>query len=127
MLSDPCCTAEGAGAPGDATQVLEALLAINGGDSGSGEAGANAAVMIYDPAVATICAGAGVGAELQVRVGGKSGAVAGSPVDMTVTVTAVVKGLTQTHYGAVMSMGDAVALSVVGTDIELVVITVSVL
>ena len=48
-----------------------------------------------------------------------------SPVDLTVVVTSVVKGLTQTHYGAVMTMGDAVALTVVGTDIELVVITVS--
>ena len=81
----PPHTHAGAGAPGDATQVLEALLAVNGGGSSGGirGGGANAAVMIYDPAVAKICTGAGVGAELQVRVGGKSGVVAGRSVNNT--------------------------------------------
>lgn len=57
----------GAGAPGDATQVLEALLHRNSASSGP----LQAAVMLWDPVVTALCAGAGVGAKLNVRIGGK--------------------------------------------------------
>ena len=97
----------GGGAPGDGTQVLQALL----------EARADAAVMLYDPMVAQLAAGAGPGASLQVRLGGKSGRVSGQPLDLAVTVTAVRKALTQQFMGAPVSMGDAVALRCGPVDI----------
>lgn len=108
----------GAGAPGDATQVLAALLERNTAGNPI-----QAAVMLWDPVVTKLCAGAGVGAELSVRVGGKSGVVSGSPVDLRVQVTAVTPKLTQTFLGGPIAMGDSVCLRIVGTELDVVTVT----
>ena len=68
----------GGGAPSDSTFVLRALL----------ERGVkNAAVaMMWDPIVVRLAMSAGVGATMNVRLGGKMGPMSGDPLDLTVTV-----------------------------------------
>jgi microcystin degradation protein MlrC len=98
----------GGGAPADGTQVLAALIARGVRD---------ACVCLWDPMVAQIAIGAGVGAELDVRLGGKSGRCAGRPLDLPVTVTNIVEGLTQASPVDAGNMGDAAALHHDGIDI----------
>lgn len=71
----------GAGAPSDSTFVLRQILDRNMKDIAIG--------MIWDPVLVRICCEAGVGAEVQARIGGKIGAVSGDPVDATVIVRAI--------------------------------------
>tara|TARA_R110000751_G_C13662401_1_gene469314 strand:- start:451 stop:882 length:432 start_codon:yes stop_codon:yes gene_type:complete len=53
---------------------------------------------------------AGVGAEMQVRIGGKIGPMSGDPVDLNVTVRGIARDAVQ-HLGtAAMNMGDCVWL-----------------
>jgi microcystin degradation protein MlrC len=77
--SDNC----GAGAPGDSTFVLRWLLDHQVPDA--------ALAIFYDPEVVKIASRAGIGAVLPVRLGGKMGAASGNPVDITVTVHAMLR------------------------------------
>ncbi|SLN56142.1 hypothetical protein ROA7450_02903 [Roseovarius albus] len=80
----------GGGAPGDSTFVLRAIL----------ERGlANVTTGIYwDPAAVRICEDAGENAHLTLRIGGKTCADSGDPVDISVSVMKIAKGLGQ-HLG----------------------------
>jgi microcystin degradation protein MlrC len=98
----------GGGAPGDGTQVLAALIARGVRD---------ACVCLWDPMAARVAIGAGVGAELDLRVGAKSGAGAGHPLDLHVHVTGVARALTQASLYLAREMGDAAALHYEGIDI----------
>lgn len=98
----------GGGAPGDGTQLLEALLARGVHDT---------ALWLWDPDVAHAAFDAGPGAELAVRLGGKSGACAGNPLDLKVTVTACKRDLSQRSPVAAAEMGDAAALCCRGIDV----------
>lgn len=71
----------GGGAMGDATFVLRALL----------DADISNAVLGYfwDLVAIHLCRSAGVGATLNLRIGGKCGPLSGDPVDMKVTVRAI--------------------------------------
>jgi microcystin degradation protein MlrC len=103
----------GGGAPSDATFVLRYML----------ERGiTNAAIgMFWDPIVVQLAKAAGVGARLQVRLGGKMGPMSGDPLDLSVTVTGVIDNMTQewpqTSGALLMQCGDAVALHAHGIDI----------
>ena len=99
----------GGGAPSDSTFLLRAILdrRIRGVASG----------IYWDPVVTRICAGAGIGATLDVRLGGKLGPASGDPVDLTVTVLGHGTGLTQPFGGGQMQMGEAVWLEVDGVDL----------
>jgi microcystin degradation protein MlrC len=81
----------GGGAPGDSTFFLAALI----------ERGITDAVVgcIHDPAVAAICADAGVEAHLPVRLGGKAGPTSGAPLDLEVEVMAVKEDHDQGVFG----------------------------
>ena len=104
----------GGGAPSDSTFVLKALL-----DRGV----TNAAVaMIWDPIVVQLAQAAGVGAQLQVRLGGKMGPTSGDPLDLTVKVIGVIEGMIQQwpqQGGEALPVpcGDSVALRCNGIDI----------
>lgn len=121
----------GGGGPGDGTFVLKAL--IEAGKQRVSEKHGNhlsAALMLWDNNVARVCAGAGVGSRLHVRLGGKAGPVSGDPLDLKIQVTAVHQALTQQFLGGVLQMGDAVALRVLehggescANEIDVVVIT----
>ena len=104
----------GGGAPSDSTFVLKALLA---------RGVTNAAVaMIWDPIVVQLAQAAGVGAQLQVRLGGKMGPTSGDPLDLTVKVVGVIKEMIQ-HWpqqggeALLVPCGDSVALHCNGIDI----------
>lgn len=81
----------GGGAPGDATFMLEALIARGMTNTALG--------IIWDPGVVRICKDAGPGAKLDLRLGGKTSRLSGDPVDLQVTVMAIKHGLGQ-HLGA---------------------------
>ena len=71
----------GGGAPGDATYILEALL----------ERGVESAAIysLRDPVAVSIAMSAGVGAQLDMRIGAKFAPMSGKPLDLHVTVTQV--------------------------------------
>jgi microcystin degradation protein MlrC len=88
----------GGGAPSDSTFVLRRLVErkVKGVALGC----------IWDPVAVGFCAEAGIGAALNLRIGGKSGPVSGLPIDLRVTVRAIVDDHSQgglsgdrAHYG----------------------------
>ncbi len=90
----------GGGAPSDSTFVLRRLL-----ERGIGNAVLGA---FWDLGAVRLCADAGVGAVIDLRVGGKCGPASGAPVDLRVTVREVSLQHEQTSFGARMPMGPSV-------------------
>lgn len=74
----------GGGAPGDSTEILRTFI----------EQGLQDAVLLYmvDPEVIAQATAAGVGAEIDVLMGGKSDPIQGPPIPMRVTVRAISQG-----------------------------------
>jgi microcystin degradation protein MlrC len=101
----------GGGAPGDATFLLEAIL----------ERGiTNVVTGIYwDPIALRICREAGVGARLDLRLGGKCGPMSGRPVDLAVTVKKLASGLTQRFGDLPAPLGEMAWVEANGVDIVL--------
>jgi len=99
----------GGGGPGDSTHVLRFLL---------DRSATNAVVgALCDPVVAQICAEAGVGARLDVRLGGKTGPASGDPLDLTVEVRAVNDDFSAPGLNFSQPMGRTVWLRCDGVDI----------
>jgi microcystin degradation protein MlrC len=71
----------GAGAPSDSTYLIGGLI-----DAGVANAGA---AFIFDPVAVQIATAAGVGARLPLRIGGKTCAFSGPPLDLDVAVVAL--------------------------------------
>lgn len=102
----------GSGAPGDATFILRRLL----------ERGiANVALgPMWDPGAARIAIDAGVGANLGLRIGGKTSAMSGEPVDVMCKVLAVHRDMVMTGLsGTPAPMGDCVRVETQGIEIIL--------
>ena len=79
----------GAGAPGDATHLLRAMLEAAAADRSKRLAFG----FVFDPAVAAQAHAAGVGAELQISLGGKlDPELAGRPIRGTATVKVLTDG-----------------------------------
>jgi microcystin degradation protein MlrC len=100
----------GGGAPGDNTSLLRAVM----------ERGLRNAALgsFYDPMVAQVCADAGEGSTLEVRLGGKCGRASGQPVDLRVRVQAVRGAFQQTGFpGTKMEMGLTVWLEADGLNV----------
>ena len=92
----------GAGAPGDATFVLAALLDAGIGNVASG--------LYYDPDVVAAATDAGVGASITATLGGKLEPMSGQPISMDLSVMAIRSGAAQ-HLGPGLEpMGTAVWL-----------------
>jgi len=99
----------GGGAAGDSTFIARAL--IERGITGAAVGG------IWDPIAVDICRGAGVGAKLGLRLGGKAGPWSGEPLDLQVTVTGVFDDmLAEGLSGSVRPMGATVALEADGIE-----------
>jgi microcystin degradation protein MlrC len=96
----------GGGAGSDSTFLLEALLEarIDGVALG----------MIWDPVAVNFAHDAGVGASIDLRLGGKTGATAGSPLDVRATVTAVREDAAQRALGLELTLGRSAALEIDG-------------
>lgn len=103
----------GGGAPGDNVSLLRAMLARGVTHAALGA--------VWDPMSALVCAEAGIGARLMLRLGGKCGASSGDPLDLMVTVRAVSESHRQTGLGgAPESMGLSVWLACDGIDIVVI-------
>lgn len=95
----------GGGAMSDSTFVLRTLLQAGIGNTAVG--------LYWDLGAVSLCKSAGVGATLDLRIGGKCGPLSGEPVDLRVTVRAIREGYTQSTLGGgqgggVTPMGTAV-------------------
>jgi microcystin degradation protein MlrC len=101
----------GGGAPGDSTFILRALL-----DQGFRH---TVAGCYYDPVAAGLAADAGVGAVIDLRVGGKLGPTSGDPVDLLAEVRGIVHDHWQTALGGRTPLGLSVWIHVDGIDLVL--------
>lgn len=104
----------GGGAPGDATFALRWLLDHHIEDA--------ALAIFYDPEVVKLALKAGSGATLPIRLGGKMGPFSGDPVDLEVTVGAMIRNYLhafpqQSGEPMLFRVGEAVALRHGGIDI----------
>jgi microcystin degradation protein MlrC len=81
----------GAGAASDSTYVLAALIERHVTHAALG--------MIWDPMAVRSCHDAGVGARLDLRIGGKAGRLSGSPIDADVEVTSLRTDAMQALFG----------------------------
>ena len=77
----------GGGASGDSTFILRRVLERQLANVVLG--------CLWDPGAVLICLSAGVGATLDLRIGGKCGPASGQPLDLRVTVRAIVENHTQ--------------------------------
>ena len=90
----------GAGAASDSTFALAALIDAKICDIAIG--------YIWDPQAVWLCEEGGIGATIQLRIGGKVGPESGQPVDVQVTVKAVVEDAQQDFGSSSMAMGKAI-------------------
>jgi len=101
----------GGGTAGDATVILEEMLA---------RGITNAAVgMIWDPIAVQICMAAGEGAEIPLRFGAKSAPGTGHPIDGLVKVVKVVPSAEMRFGDSIAPFGDAAHIRLQGIDIIL--------
>jgi microcystin degradation protein MlrC len=108
VLGD-CGDNPGGGAAGDSTHFLAAIL----------ERGCENAVVgvLWDPFVVDICASAGLGALIDVRLGGKCSPASGAPLDLQVEVMAVREDHEPACDLGAQKMGRSVWLRSAGVDI----------
>lgn len=103
----------GGGAPGDSTFLLRRLLERNVRGVVAGT--------YYDPIAVELCAEAGAGATIDLRIGGKMGPASGDPLDLRVIVRAIVDDHAQTAMdrSGPSELGRSAWVSVDGIDIAL--------
>jgi microcystin degradation protein MlrC len=97
----------GGGAPADSTFFARAILERGLTDVGL--------AIFYDPQAVAFCHEVGIGAELELRVGGKLGPTSGDPLDVRATVRGLARKATQTGLGGgLVALGDAAWIEVAG-------------
>jgi microcystin degradation protein MlrC len=103
----------GGGAPGDATFLLRRIFERNLSNVASGA--------YYDPIAVQMCAEAGAGATIDLRIGGKLGPASGEPLDVRAHIRAVVDGYAQTSMDDTgpVPLGKSAWIEVGGVDIVL--------
>ena len=94
----------GLGAAGDSTFVIARLLARG--------IGGVAVAPLWDPVAVTIAFDAGLGATLNMRIGGKLGESSGDPLDLQVTVMGLARDARQPFGGGSAKLGDVAWLRV---------------
>ncbi len=101
----------GGGTAGDATFVLRRFIerGVRGAAFGT----------IWDPLAVKLCMAAGVGARMPLRIGAKLASKHGQPVDVDVTVKAVVPGAIQHFRDSVVPLGDSAAVEFDGIEVIL--------
>jgi microcystin degradation protein MlrC len=101
----------GGGTAGDATVILEELLARGVTNAALG--------LIWDPIAVQICFAAGEGAEIPLRFGAKSAPGTGNPVDGRVTVVKLTPNAEMRFGDSIAPFGDAAHIRLSGIDIVL--------
>lgn len=102
----------GGGSPGDGTHLLRAMLDADLQDAAFG--------FVADPEVADAAHRAGVGARIDVRLGGKHGDLHGEPVETTATVRTLSDGrivLQHMLKGVRLNLGPSARLRCGGVDV----------
>lgn len=103
----------GAGGSSDTTGMLRALIALDAQDAALGN--------FHDPEAARAAHAAGVGAEIEVALGGRSGVAGDAPFVTRATVAALSDGkvhATGPYYGGThIDMGPSAALAIGGTRV----------
>lgn len=101
----------GGGTAGDATVILEELIARGVTDVAVGT--------VWDPIAVQICMAAGEGAEIPLRFGAKSAPETGAPVDKIVTVKRLVPNAEMRFGESFAPFGDAAWINFDGIDVIL--------
>ncbi|OHV78502.1 M81 family metallopeptidase [Ensifer sp. LCM 4579] len=101
----------GGGTAGDATVVLQELLASGVTDAAIGT--------IWDPMAVQICMAAGEGAEIPLRFGAKSAPGTGDPIDGIVSIMRLVRNAEMRFGESLAPFGDAAHIRYRGIDIIL--------
>lgn len=101
----------GGGTAGDATILLETMLARGTKDAAIGT--------IWDPVAVQICMSAGEGASIPLRFGAKSAPGTGQPVDREVTVTKLVQNAQMRFGESDVPFGDCAAIRFDGIEVIL--------
>ncbi|MBL8315631.1 MAG: M81 family metallopeptidase [Rubrivivax sp.] len=102
----------GGGAAGDSTYLLQRLLARAIGPAAIGP--------LWDPMAVRFAFEAGVGAQLPLRVGGKTGPLSGEPVDAIWTVQALAHDMTMRSLsGAAIELGHCACVATAGVSVIL--------
>lgn len=102
----------GGGAGGDATHVLERLIERDVDNAVIGP--------LWDPVAVSYCIQAGVGAKLDIRVGGKVSRFSGKPLDVSLEVLAVARNATQDGLsGTTAPLGDVAVVKIGGVKVVL--------
>lgn len=101
----------GGGTAGDATVILEELLARGVTDVAVGT--------IWDPIAVQICFAAGEGAEIPLRFGAKSAPFTGNPIDRRVVVKTLKRNAKMRFGDSFASFGDAAVVHFDGVDVIL--------
>jgi microcystin degradation protein MlrC len=103
----------GGGAAGDSTFILRRLLERQVGGAALGP--------LWDPQVVHLAFEAGVGATLDLRLGGKTSPLSGDPVDARCTVLALQSDLSMSGLaGTRVAMGDCALLQIDGVQVVVV-------
>lgn len=111
VCADPADNA-GGGAPSDSTTFLRRLI----------ERGLEGVAVgpIWDPIAVRFCFGAGEGARIRLRFGGKTAPSSGDPIDGEVEVIKTIRNATQTFGAAQVSIGDAASIRLGGVEVVLI-------
>lgn len=102
----------GAGAASDNTTMIHRLI----------ERKVEGAVVlpVWDPGAVSFCTRAGLGAEMDLRFGGKAASTSGPPVDARVTVIGLAENPSQRFGGAVSRCGPSAGIRLNGIEVVLV-------
>jgi microcystin degradation protein MlrC len=113
VMADPADN-PGGGEGGDNTRILRGLV----------ERGVTAAAVatIWDPVAVMFAHAAGLGARFPLRLGGKTGPMAGQPLDLEVEVIGLTDDLVQRYSGVEGHLGAAAGLRCGGVEISVAAI-----
>lgn len=105
----------GGGVAGDATHILRHMLQRGLDNFG--------VATLWDPIAVSFCHAAGEGAELELRIGGKSSWHGGEPLDLRVTIRKVMDHGWQSFRNSRVNLGRVAVIRPVGTKIDIILIT----
>ena len=113
VIADACDN-PGGGAGSDSTFILDAVLQAGLTDYVFG--------LYWDPVAVQFAKDTGVGATFNLRLGGKTGPQAGTPLDVCATVLGVYDNRSQYGIGLHQPMGDCAVLDIAGNIVVVVTI-----
>lgn len=112
VVINETCDNPGGGSPGDGTHLLRAMLDADLHDAAFG--------FVADPEVAGRAHRAGVGARVEVRLGGKHGDLHGPPIELSCVVRTLTDGrivLQHMMQGVLVDLGPSARLHSDGVDV----------